>query len=241
MDSVWVIIDPHKPRDEDFRLNLRLNPQESECVTVPRGRGRPKVQPDDERRSTLVELATRVFTESGYGRTTMYVVAARAHVSKQTLYRFFPNKSALFAAVIDHHRQSMLALPGDYDDMPLDEALAAIFRTDLDDDEDDELMLLVSVIMAESIQYPEVLEVVHAHGEAPARADLTAWIRREAERGRLRTDEDPEALAAILMDMVFGASECHRFRQCSDKNDATTRRAHVLRCIRVFLKGVAAS
>jgi TetR/AcrR family transcriptional regulator, mexJK operon transcriptional repressor len=225
----------HTTRDEDRALNF----QDTRCVAPQRGRGRPKVLPDETRRSALVELAMHVFTELGYGRTTMDVVASRAHVSKQTLYRFFPNKPALFAAVIEHHRQSMLGLPGNYDGMPLDQALATIFRADLDDAADDEHMLLVSVIMAESIRYPEVLEVVEAHGAEPARADLAAWIRRETERGRLRADEDADALAGILMDMIYGASECHRFRLCREKSDAGVRRAHVLRCIRVFLGGVA--
>lgn len=240
MDSVCAIIPRHASQDEDFWLNLRSNPLESECVTVPRGRGRPKLVSDDRRRAELVELAMGVFIELGYARTTMDVVAARARVSKQTLYRFFPGKTALFAAVIEHHRRFMMAPTGDYDHLPPAEALARIFRTDIDDDADDDRMLLVSVIMAESIQNPELLDVVEAHGAEPARADLGAWMRREIERGRIRSDDDPELLAGILLDMVFAPSEYHRYRRRGVRIDAETRRTHVERCIRIFLSGVAA-
>ncbi len=234
-----VIIASQDPREEDFRLNLHSDPQESECVAAPRGRGRPKVQSDDDRRAALVDEATRVFAELGYGRATMEVVAARAHVSKQTLYRFFPSKPALFAAVIDNHRQSMLALPGDYDDMPLDAALAAIFRTDLDATADDVRMALLNVIAAESIQLPEVMDMVETHGATPARAALSAWIGHEVERGRLSSEEDPGALADILIDMIFGAAACHHARRCGVNDTTEARRTRVLRCIRVFLGGVA--
>jgi len=240
MDSVCAIIAPCASQDEDQRLNLHADPLESECGTVPRGRGRPKLVSDEQRRADLVELAMGVFTELGYARTTMDIVAARARVSKQTLYRFFPSKTALFGAVIEHHRRFMLALPGDYDHLPIAEALAKIFRTDLDAAADDDRMLLVSMIMAESIQNPELLDVVEAHGAEPARADLGAWMRREVERGRIRSDDDPELLAGILLDMVFAPSECHRFRRCGVGIDAETRRTHVERCIRIFLGGVAA-
>lgn len=220
-------------------MNLHTDPLKSECVTVPRGRGRPKVLSDDDRRSTLVSSATHIFTELGYGRTTMEIVAARSRVSKQTLYRFFPSKSALFAAVIDTHRQSVLALPGDYDDMGLDEALATIFRTDIDATAYDERMLLFSVIAAEANQYPEVEEVIHTYGAEPARAHLSAWIGREIARGRLRSEDDPDALADILLDMIFGPFEAHRSRRCECNDDAAVRRARVLRAIRIFLGGVA--
>jgi TetR/AcrR family transcriptional repressor of mexJK operon len=61
-----------------------------------RKRGRPSgiVGPE------LVTIAREQFLEHGFRRTTMDAVAARAGISKQTLYAAYPSKDALFAAVV---------------------------------------------------------------------------------------------------------------------------------------------
>jgi TetR/AcrR family transcriptional regulator, mexJK operon transcriptional repressor len=47
-----------------------------------------------------LEAARKVFLAHGYGGATMDAVAANAQISKQTLYRQYPSKEALFAAVV---------------------------------------------------------------------------------------------------------------------------------------------
>ena len=48
----------------------------------------------------LLEIARQVFLAEGFAGATMDAVAARARISKQTLYRQYPSKDALFAAVV---------------------------------------------------------------------------------------------------------------------------------------------
>jgi AcrR family transcriptional regulator len=52
------------------------------------------------KRSTIVEAATGVFLRSGYVGASMDEVAARAGVSKQTVYRHFADKERLFTDVV---------------------------------------------------------------------------------------------------------------------------------------------
>jgi TetR/AcrR family transcriptional repressor of mexJK operon len=59
-------------------------------------RGRPAGSETAE----LLSIARQMFVTRGYRGTTMDAVAARAHVSKQSLYRDFPSKDALYAAVV---------------------------------------------------------------------------------------------------------------------------------------------
>ncbi|GAA2124243.1 TetR/AcrR family transcriptional regulator [Glycomyces algeriensis] len=61
-----------------------------------RRRGRPPGRTGAD----LVATAREVFLEHGYGGTTMDEVAARAQISKASLYREHQNKDALFAAVV---------------------------------------------------------------------------------------------------------------------------------------------
>jgi len=54
----------------------------------------------DRKRKTLLLAATAVFLEKGYDGTSMDDVAARAKVSKPTVYKYFSDKEHLFAQMV---------------------------------------------------------------------------------------------------------------------------------------------
>lgn len=202
-----------------------------------KGRGRPKLVPDDMLRARIVEEGLAMFIEHGYGRATMDELAGRMHLSKQTLYRFFAGKAALFAAVVDEHRQSMLALPGDYDHLPLADALAAIFLINIDPAAERARAALIDVVLREAGTHPELHEAMLRNGIERSRDELADWLTRQAERGRLEIDS-PLDYAGILMDMIFGPSFRVLTPAADEASLAALRRDHIRRCIDVFLYGV---
>ncbi|WP_439681209.1 TetR/AcrR family transcriptional regulator [Embleya sp. MST-111070] len=56
----------------------------------------------DERRRTIMAAAVDCFAQKGFYGTTTHEIAEWAGVSQPYLYRLYPNKEALFAAVVDH-------------------------------------------------------------------------------------------------------------------------------------------
>ncbi|MFC6884017.1 MULTISPECIES: TetR/AcrR family transcriptional regulator [Actinomadura] len=56
----------------------------------------------EERRDTVLRTAVRAFAARGYYGTTTTEVAKAAGISQAYLYRLFPDKQALFVAVVDH-------------------------------------------------------------------------------------------------------------------------------------------
>ncbi|KIZ32676.1 TetR/AcrR family transcriptional regulator, partial [Rhodopseudomonas palustris] len=169
-----------------------------------RQRGRPKLIPDDAQRRMIADCARELFLERGYGRTTTEEVAARCRISKHTLYRLFPGKPALFAAIVDVHRHSMLALPGDYDGLPLDRALERIFQIDIDPEADRQRVALLRLVLLEAHQSPELGDIVRRHGADKSRAELADWLAARAKTEAMVIDHFDSA-ARILMDMIFGA------------------------------------
>jgi len=61
-----------------------------------RRRGRPAGLTEGD----LLAVARALFLECGYAATTMDEIAARARISKASLYREHPSKAALFSAVV---------------------------------------------------------------------------------------------------------------------------------------------
>lgn len=56
----------------------------------------------EERRDTVLRTAIGAFASRGYFGTTTTEVAKAAGISQSYVYRLFPNKEALFTAVVDH-------------------------------------------------------------------------------------------------------------------------------------------
>ncbi len=76
--------------EEDSRVTSSLRPR----------RGRPRAENAGEVDRRILDAATALILEHGYGRTTMEQVADAARAGKTTLYSRYPTKADLFAAVV---------------------------------------------------------------------------------------------------------------------------------------------
>lgn len=200
-----------------------------------RGRGRPKTCSDEVQRGAIADAAKRLFLEKGYGNATTDDLTARCKISKQTLYRLFPSKAALFAAVVTAHKPSWLDFNAAYDELPLEEALARIFRIDISADADQERLAFVRLVVTEGHSSPELTEILRENGSNVSRTELAQWLTRQAAQGRILVD-DAESMARMLMDMIFGAIILKGVGEL-EWPGSIDRQAHIRRCIAIFLNG----
>ena len=70
-------------------------------------RRQPKQTRSQARIEAIMQAAAEVFWEVGYDAATTHAIAKRAQTAVGTLYRFFPNKLALFHALEKEHRLSV--------------------------------------------------------------------------------------------------------------------------------------
>jgi AcrR family transcriptional regulator len=201
-----------------------------------RARGRPKQRPDSEERQRILGIACALFLDVGYGGTTMDAVASHCGISKKTLYRLFPAKTDLFKAMVADHRRTMLDLPRPDDGLPPAEALAAIFRLDIDETENRERLAFIRLAMADADRYPEIGEAIALEGAQAAMHLLAEWLAQQQARGVLRPFS-PESAARMLIDMVF--SVLVKRYPGDSLLTGEQRIAHARRCIEVFLDGLA--
>ncbi|WP_027178442.1 TetR/AcrR family transcriptional regulator [Maridesulfovibrio bastinii] len=198
-------------------------------------RGRTKVMSDEKRRADIVAKAEELFIHNGYGKTSTDEIAAQCKISKQTLYRLFPGKIDLFAAVVESHRMRMIDLSSDCDELPIEEALAKIFMIELDQQAYEIRASFIRTANTESLQHPNLREILKTHGGIKNRIQLTEWLDRQCEQGKLSIENTASA-AQMLMDMLTGAVIFDAIGGFSwDKTE--NRIAHFRQCISLFLSG----
>ncbi|MCO5733325.1 TetR/AcrR family transcriptional regulator [Rhizobium sp. SSA_523] len=81
----------------------------SHVMQVPRRVGRPSKADKDAAAERIIGAATNLFATRGFAGTSMEQVAAHSGAGKDTVYRRYPSKVALFEAVVDHAHQRAIA------------------------------------------------------------------------------------------------------------------------------------
>jgi AcrR family transcriptional regulator len=183
----------------------------------------------------IVQTAEKLFVRKGYAGTCTHEIAAKCKISKQTLYRLFPGKLDLFVAVVEAHRLKMIDFGDGYDDLPLEQALARMFMIDMDQENYEIRAGFLRTANVESLQHPQLREILRQHGGQKALEDLTAWLDRQCARGRLVLKSTPRA-ARMLLDSFTGAV----FIDALGSFGWTSREervAHFRQCIDIFLHG----
>jgi len=158
----------------------------------------------DRKRAAIIDAAIDEFRAAGFDATSMDRIAARASVSKRTVYNHFPSKEALFAAILQQLWDASKAgdTPDYRADQPLRPQLIALLAQKLRLLNDEAFMSLARVAIAAGIHSPErARDMVARIGEREE--GLTVWIRAAATDGRLDTP-DPAFAAQQLHGLVKG-------------------------------------
>ena len=161
------------------------------------------------KRRAILDAATEIFLKSGYLGTNMDDIAALSSVSKQTVYKHFASKEALFIEIVG----SMTTGAGDvvHNDMPQldkDGDLAAYLRDyalrQLTVVLTPRIMQLRRLVIGEVTRFPELAKVLYERGPARAMATLASIFRQLAERGLLVID-DPNVAASHFNWLIMSA------------------------------------
>lgn len=161
------------------------------------------------KRKAILDAATEVFLKSGYLGTNMDEIAALSGVSKQTVYKHFSSKEALFIEIVtsmtdnagDVVRNEVAELDegGDVAEYLVDYAyrqLKVVLTP--------RIMQLRRLVIGEVSRFPELARVLYERGPARALATLGAMFERLAARGLLTID-DPAAAASHFNWLVMSA------------------------------------
>jgi TetR/AcrR family transcriptional regulator, mexJK operon transcriptional repressor len=171
-------------------------------------------------RERLRAAAHRLFLRQGYLATSIEAILTEAGISsKETLYRHYANKEALFVDVLSHltlsqpgFSEKLAALPSPRDLTALRQALILLSREILSMMKQPGYLPLVRMIIAEAPRFPQLGTLFFSTVTQRGLALITTLLR-EAREQEIIADLDLDVVAqiwlgglltAVIMSLVLG-------------------------------------
>lgn len=166
-----------------------------------RDAGTEEATPRHGKAQLILEAAAELFCGEGFAGTSMDAVAARAGVSKATVYAHFATKALLFGAVVRHVASVYFDLPPELSDLPPREGLTVIARRCMDLLLNPRVIDTYRMVVAESRRLPEVGETFFGAGPAFGLDRVGGYLAEQTRRGTLAVP-DPEFAAELFINML---------------------------------------
>ncbi len=165
--------------------------------------GRPR---DLEKRLAILDAGWALFLEHGVEATSVGAIAAKARVSKATFYSHYPDKAALFEAVILREMERIeqaQRTPAPEGGAPVEEQLRRFGLGILQFLTSKPAIDFYSVIAGELRRHEALALAFHRLGPGRTRSNLASLLRAAAGRGEL-APLDPMQAADELFGMWQG-------------------------------------
>ena len=201
------------------------------------GPGRPK---DMGKRAAILEAAKQLFTELGFGGVSMDGIAARAGVSKLTVYSHYGDKETLFAEAVRAQCQALLPddLFGHARKGPLRAQLVEIGLAFFAMIGSDAAMATHRMMLAPGTGDEHVREMFWNAGPKRTQQDLAQLLQAHVAAGEL---DIPDLTLAASQFFCLVKGELHSLMMCGLCRDPSQARiqAHVQASVDFFLRAYA--
>jgi TetR/AcrR family transcriptional repressor of mexJK operon len=158
------------------------------------------------KRAAILEAAEQVFFANGFVGASMDQVAATAAVSKQTVYKHFTDKKALFREVVTNVVQARESgIAADFlssGEGPIGERLRPFARHFLKGVMQPNVLKLRRLVIGEAGRFPELGQSFYDLGPTRAAEQLALALREAAARYAVSL-EDPDLAAEHLLSLIL--------------------------------------
>jgi TetR/AcrR family transcriptional regulator len=192
----------------------------------------------EARPGELLDAALDLFVEKGFSATRVEEVAARAGVSKGTLFLYFQSKEDLFKAVVRENiankfptwQEEFITFEGISSDM-LRYALVSWWERI----GNTRASGITKLVASEGSNFPEVVQFYEAEVMRPGRALFKAILQRGIDRKEFRTLDTDTAVYSLVSTVFFLSMWRHSLSPCdspSTLNPQAFLKSHVEALIR---------
>lgn len=156
----------------------------------------------EKKREAILEAASELFLDNGYGNVSMDVVAQKANVSKRTVYNHFASKEILFAEIVrltwDGIDQPLLIIS---DDDNVKMILKSYTLSALKMLRSEKFSKLLRLVIGESGTFPELSSMYSQHGIKTILSSIDEFFTAINNKGTL-TIPEPSLAAQQYVGMV---------------------------------------
>jgi AcrR family transcriptional regulator len=175
----------------------------------------------------LLEAALDLFVEKGYAATRVEEVAARAGVSKGTLFLYFASKQELFKAVVRH------SIAGRFSEWSeeLDNYVASstdllryCFSTWWERIGNTKASGITKLMLSEAGNFPELAQFYQQEVVLPGQHLVRRILQRGVERGEFRPMDLDLSVHCVIAPMIFLMMWKHSLGCCVPQEDFSPER-----------------
>lgn len=144
------------------------------------------------KRQQIIDSACELFLENGFAGSSMDAVVAHAGVSKQTVYRYFPSKTDLLAAVLANEVETAgffsgpPPVPRTVDELRI--VLVGIGRGITNEMLQPRRMALVRLVFGEAFRIPELRDAIRDVLPGQLFDRVQVLLHSAAERGLIHSE-----------------------------------------------------
>lgn len=155
----------------------------------------------DARPQEVIDAALALFSEFGYSQTRLDDVAAKAGISKGTVYLYFASKQDLFEAVIQDRITPWLEAIASQqidDTEPTDQVIRNFLGWGWEQFLETKLFMITKVVLAESNNFPDLARFYIREVMGPVHEHVAMLLHRGLARGEVDGEITPERIKVLL-------------------------------------------
>lgn len=209
-------------------------------------RREPDVQAKRERRKQarpgeLLDAALELFVEKGFAATRAEEVAARAGVSKGTLFLYFPSKEELFKAVVRENISGRFAewneefeqFEGSTADM-----VRLCFKVWWERIGATRASGITKLVVSEARNFPDIAAFYHREVIVPGERLIRRIFERGVERGEFEIADLDYAMFLIIAPMTYLIMMKHSIGACVPASQAIDAQRYIDMQVETLLAGL---
>jgi TetR/AcrR family transcriptional regulator len=197
----------------------------------------------EARPGELLNAALDLFVEKGFSATRVEEVAARAGVSKGTLFLYFQSKEDLFKAVVRENiankfptwQEEFITFEGSSSDM-LRYALVSWWERI----GNTRASGITKLVMSEAQNFPEIAEFYQEEVIKPGNAMIRRILERGVQSGEFRDIDLEQAVHIIVAPMIFLMMWKHSMGACAASAKIVDPEQFIHMQVDVLLHGMTA-
>ena len=193
----------------------------------------------EDRRSQILDAAFEEFAAKGFKGATIKSIASEAGVNSPALiYHYFPDKEALFNAVLETHAPIRSAVENlaSLMDRPPEEVLPEIARAYFATVANPTSRRMMKLMLGEAMRRPQLAEMIGRATAVRVLGFLKGYLSRQVELGRLRPHDVRSSARAFVGMLIPQAAGKILFTAL--REDGLTDEEHMETAVNIFLEGL---